>query len=65
MAIQDMTTQHRGLGQWTITTYNPNIVIGPIEGYLTVGKDFHIVLCGIDSQKPNPKTEVIQLILVR
>ena len=44
MAIQDMTTQHRGLGQWTITTYNPNIVIGPIEGYLTVGKDFHIIL---------------------
>jgi hypothetical protein len=43
MAIQDMTTQHRGLGQWTVTTYNPNIVIGPIEGYLTVGKDFHII----------------------
>lgn len=26
-----------------ITTYNPGKCIGPIEGYLIVGKDFHIV----------------------
>ncbi len=42
MALQD-NTLNRGLGQWVITTYNPGKCIGPIEGYLIVGKDFHIV----------------------
>ena len=42
MALQE-NTLNRGLGQWVITTYNPGKCIGPIEGYLTVGKDFHII----------------------
>ena len=43
MAIQDVSNQNRGLGQWRIYTYNPGTNVGPIKGYLVVGKDFHIV----------------------
>jgi hypothetical protein len=43
MAIVDNNSQNRGNGKWKIHTYNPSTSIGPIEGILVVGKDFHII----------------------
>ena len=43
MAIIDNNSQNRGMGKWRVHTYNPSIEIGPIEGILVVGKDFHII----------------------
>lgn len=34
---------NRGEGNWKIATYNPQGFVGPAEGVLVVGKDFHTV----------------------
>jgi hypothetical protein len=43
MAINDNNSQNRGMGKWKVYTYTPSTEIGPIEGILVVGKDFHII----------------------
>ena len=43
MAINDNNSQNRGMGKWKVYTYTPSTKIGPIEGILVVGKDFHII----------------------
>lgn len=43
MPAVDNILQARGLGEWQVCTYNPEIAIGPVSGFLVVGKDFHVI----------------------
>ena len=43
MAVIDNNSQNRGFGKWKIQTYNPNTLIGHIEGVLIVNKDFYTI----------------------
>ena len=48
--VVDNSMQHLGWGRWQFCLYNPaaDIYPDPIEGYLSVGRDFHLVYieCG-------------------
>jgi hypothetical protein len=39
----DNNIHERGIGKWAFVVYNPGHLVGPIDGYLAVGKDFHTV----------------------
>ena len=43
MPAVDNIIQMRGFGKWLVCTYSPEVAIGPVEGFLVVGKDFHVI----------------------
>lgn len=42
--FNDNSIHERGYGKWLLHVYNPSVSVGPIEGILTVGKDFHTIM---------------------
>ena len=43
-SFNDNNVHERGHGKWLLHVYNPCVSVGPIEGFLTVGKDFHTIM---------------------
>jgi hypothetical protein len=42
--MPDNTIGERGPGLWTIITYKPLRAVGPIQGFLKIGRDFHTII---------------------
>jgi hypothetical protein len=41
--MSDILPSSRGEGEWLFDIYNPNKIIGPIQGYLLITKEHHTV----------------------
>lgn len=43
MANESFTSSSRGYGKWSLEIYTPSKCLGPIEGYLLITKEYHII----------------------